>query len=703
MLNSGFRAFAHFAISRFLLIAALAAAVPVSAQGPRPPISRQDNVRETLHGVEVVDPYRWLEDQDSSETRTWIDQQNAYTKATLAAVPGRLRLQRRLTELLKIDAMGAPTVRGGRYFFSKRRADQELSVIYVRKGLGGEDEVLLDPHPLSRDHTTSVSLMNVSQDGKLVAYGVREGGKDEVTVRLMDVDSRKDLPDVLPSARYWGVQLKPDKSGFFYTKHTAQGPRVRYHQLGTDPAQDPVLFGEGYGAEKIIGSELSEDGRWLTATVSYGSAAVKTEIWVQRQGDREFTPIVKDIDAAFYGEVADEQLYMQTDWNAPNGKILAVDLKNPARDKWVEVIPTGEDSMDGFSLTGGKLCVSYLHNASSRVSIFTPKGKRVRDISFPTIGSVSGLTGRWKSDEAFFSFASFHVPSTIYRYDVAKDQREVWYQVKVPVDSSKLVTEQVWYPSKDGTKIPMFLVYRKDLPKDGKRPVFLTGYGGFQSALTPRFSATAAMWAESGGIFAQPSLRGGGEFGENWHRAGMLDKKQNVFDDFIGAAEWLIKEGYTNPSKLAISGGSNGGLLVGAALTQRPELFQAVICSVPLLDMVRYHRFLVARFWVPEYGSADDPEQFKYIYKYSPYHRVKAGTKYPAVLFITGDADTRVAPLHARKMAALLQAATGSDRPILLQYDTKAGHSGGKPLSKIIEDLAEEYAFLYWQLGMKAE
>ncbi len=686
------------------LVTFLATFAGSSALDPKvPPKTRTDGVKETLHGVEIVDPYRWLEDQNSAETRAWIKVQNEHTESILTQVPGRDKLQARLTELLKIDSIGMPTEAGGRYFFSKRLANQDLSVIYLREGLKGKDEVLIDPHPLSADKTVSVNLMDVSQDGKMLAYAIRQGGKDEITVQLFDVDKRKDLPDRLPEARYFGVSIKPDKSGFFYTYFDKEGPRVRYHAIGKDPKEDVEIFGKGYGPEKIIVASLSDDGKYLTIHVMYGSAPKKIELYYKDVAkDGPVTPIVNDVEARFSGQFAGDRLLVRTNWKAPNNRVLEVDLKDPAdRDKWREVIPEAKSVLQGTSLVGGKVFAEFLENVVSKVKVFDLEGKEQREIQFETIGSVSGMSGRWDSNEAFFSFTSFVIPPTIYRYDVAKGAMEEWARLNVPINTGDFEVKQVWYESKDKTKIPMFLVHKKGLKLDGNNPTFLTGYGGFNISRTPGFSALAAVWVEHGGVYALPNLRGGGEFGEDWHKGGMLDKKQNVFDDFIAAAEWLIGEKYTRPEKLAISGGSNGGLLVGAALTQRPELFQAVVCAVPLLDMLRYHKFLVARFWVPEYGSSENPEQFKYLHAYSPYHRVKPGTRYPAVLFVSGDFDTRVDPLHARKMCALLQATTGSGRPILLHYDTKGGHSGGKPVSKVIDDLTDELSFLFWQLGVK--
>ncbi len=674
-------------------------------RGGHPPSTRAGDVKESFGNIEIADPYRWLEEQTAPETRAWIDEQNKYSEAFLRAFPGRDAIQRRVTELLKIDTIGVPQERGGRYFFTKRLADQDLPVLYVRKGAGGKDEVLLDPHPLSADHRTSITLLDVTEDGNLIAYGVRQGGEDEVTVKFLDVSTRKELADVLPRARYSGVALKNDRSGVFFSRQEKEGPRVFFHAMGGDVSKDEKLFGDGYGPEKGIGVGLSDDNRYLLINVWHGSAATKTEVYVRDlAAGGPIVPIVNDIEARFSPDIAGDTLYLQTNWQAPNGRVLAVDLKNPARDKWKEVVPAGSASIQGVSTIGGRLFVRYLENVLPRIRIFDAQGKPRGEISFPSVGSASGLRGEWGKNEAFFTFSSFVTPMTIYRYDVAKGTREVWAKESVPIAGDRFEVKQVRYASKDGTQIPMFIVHRKGLRLDGSSPALLTGYGGFNLSETPAFSARAALWVENGGVYALPNLRGGGEFGEEWHKAGMLEKKQNVFDDFIGAAQWLISSGYTSASRLAISGGSNGGLLVGAALTQHPDLFAAVVCSYPLLDMVRYQKFLVAGYWVPEYGSGDNPEQFPFLYAYSPYHHVKAGTKYPAVLFITGDSDTRVAPLHARKMAALLQASTGSDRPILLHYDTKAGHSGGAtPVTKRIEDLSDELSFLFAETGAKLQ
>ncbi|HEY0703214.1 MAG TPA: prolyl oligopeptidase family serine peptidase [Candidatus Acidoferrales bacterium] len=669
-------------------------------------MTRVDDVKETIHGVVVNDPYRWLEDQDAPETRAWIAAQNACTQSVLNALPGREAIAKRLGELLKVDMIGLPVARGGKYFYAKRLAGQDLYVLYMRKGTSagnaGAEEVLVDPGGMSADHTTSVNFEAISDDGKTVAYGVRKGGEDEVSIHFIDSDTRKELADVLPRTRYSNVSFTHDGSGIYYSELGKEGPRVFYHAFGGAAGKDKTVFGDGYGNDKIIGTSISEDGRYLLVTVYYGSACEKSEVWVQdlKQGGAP-TAVVTTINACFQGEIAGGTLYLQTNWKAPKWKIIGVPLDQPAQQNWKEVVPETESRMENFQLAGGKIVAQYSQNASSELKAFRPDGSGAEEIALPQIGSVAAMTGRWSSGEMFFSFQSFAVPSTIYRYDVAKHDLTTWAKPGVPVDSNAFEVKQVWYESKDKTKIPMFLFYKKGLKLDGTNPALMTAYGGFDVSETPAFRDDAIIWAEHGGVFALPSLRGGGEFGEDWHHAGMLEKKQNVFDDFFAAAEWLVANKYTNSAKLAITGRSNGGLLMGAAMTQRPELFGAIVCGYPLLDMVRYQKFLVARYWVTEYGSSDDAAQFPALFKYSPYHHVVKGTKYPAVLFLTGDSDTRVAPLHARKMTAEMQAAQGGDKPILLLYDTKLGHSEGRPVSKIIEEDTQVLGFFFWQVGMK--
>jgi putative membrane-bound dehydrogenase-like protein len=681
-----------------------ASAAPIQTQtNPPKPETKVETVEEVLHGVKIADPYRWLEDQRSPATRTWIERQNRHTEEALRSFAGRDGIVRRLGELMKVDSVGLPTARGSRYFFGKQQAGRDLPVICLREGKDGRDEILIDPHKLSNDGSKTVTLLDVSQDGKLLAYGIRIGGEDELEVHFYDVDKRLDTPDVLERGRYFGVSLSADKQTLFYSRHRQEGSRVYRRGLDANSEKETLIFGEGYDAGVGISPGLSEDGRYLLINVWYGSAARKTEIFAQDlHGDKPVVPVVKDIDARFTGGAIDNRLFVQTNWKAPNGRVLEIDLDDPDPKSWKEILPEQKTAvLHDFSLVGGQIYANYLENVVSRVRIFDLTGMHLRDISFPALGSVSGVGGEWKGNEAFFSFSSFHIPTTIYRDEEASRQTGVWSRTQVPVESDRFEVRQVRYTSKDKTSIPMFLVHKKGLKLDGNNPTLLSGYGGFNISLSPAFSTRAVLWIEHGGVYAVPNLRGGGEFGESWHEAGMLDRKQNVFDDFLAAARWLIDNHYTRPEKLAITGRSNGGLLVGAALTQAPELFQAVICGYPLLDMIRYHQFLVAKFWVPEYGSSEDPAQFQTLLAYSPYHRVKPGTKYPAVLFMTGDADTRVDPLHARKMAALVQAATGSDRPVLLKYDTKLGHIGARPISQSIDDLADEFSFLFQELEVE--
>jgi prolyl oligopeptidase len=663
-------------------------------------MTTKEQVKDNYHGVEVADPYRWLEDQHSPATRAWIDAQNKYTQALLDSWPEREQLKRRVAGLLKIASIDVPTEHNGRLFFMRRDADQDQGVLCLRKSHGGGDEVLVDPNHMSADHTVSVLIDAVSDDGTLLAYGLRQGGEDETTVHLRDIDKQTDLPDVLPKANYFDIAIKPDKSGLYYSRG-GKAPRIYYHAVGTDPAKDQLIFGEGYGADKIIIADLSEGGRYLIIHVLHGSAGDQTDVYAQDlQAHGPIKPIVNDIPARFFGQVGNHTLYVQTNWKAPKSRILAIDLQNPGRENWKEVVPEGSAVIDSLALAHGELVVIYNENASSRIQVFDAEGKHLREVPLPAIGSVTGFNSRWAGDQAFYGYTSFHVPFLVQQYSVGLGTQELWAQVKVPIHIEKIEVKQVWYTSKDGTRVPMFLLGQKGMKLDGARPTLLTGYGGFNYIDSPYYSPGGALWVENGGVFVEANLRGGGEFGEAWHRAGMMEKKQNVFDDFVSAAEWLIENRYTNPSQLAIMGSSNGGLLVGAALTQRPDLFQAVLCMHPLLDMLRYQKFMEAQYWVSEYGSADNPAQFKYLAAYSPYQNVKPGVKYPAVLLMTGDGDTRVDPLHARKMAARLQAATASDRPILLRYDTQAGHSAGLPISKRIDQLVDAEEFLMWQLHL---
>ena len=690
-------------IAATALLTACAAGETVTDRGidvPPPPPTEVREVVDTLHGVEIADPYRWLEDQDASETRAWIDVQNAYTDGLLGGLPGRDALRERAAAVLERDTIGLPNERGGRYFFSLRRADQDLSVLYWRDGLDGADQVLIDPHPMSPDHTTSVELRDLSDDGTTAVYAVREGGVDEVAIHVRDVDTGEDLADALPPARYGSALLAPDGSGLYYERYGDVTPRVMFHAFGSPMAEDAQLFGEGYERHHIPVTAISDDGRWMAVHVIEGSSG-PTEIHIKDfANDTPFVTAIADGVSESWGGFAGDQFVIVTNLEAPNKRVVVADPSNPAVDHWREVIPEREGVVvQEARPLGGKLAVLYLQDVQPRVAIHEMDGAHVRDLAFDTAGSVGGGAGRWMSDEAFFTFQTFHVPRTIYRYDIATGEQSVWAAPEAPVDPAAYEVTQQWFHSKDGTRVPMFVVAPPGVALDGGNPTLLTGYGGFNNAMTPLFSALATTWLESGGVFALANIRGGSEFGEAWHEAGMLANKQNVYDDFIAAAEHLIAEGYTSSERLAIRGGSNGGLLVGAVANQRPDLFGAVVCTYPLLDMIRYHQFLVASFWIPEYGSSDDPEQFEWLRAYSPYHNVIDGGDYPATLYLSGDGDTRVAPLHARKMAALMQAKNGSNNPILLRYHTQAGHSGGQPVSQQIDEMVDTISFLLWQVG----
>jgi prolyl oligopeptidase len=675
------------------------------AETLKPPQTRVQEFRENLHGVELVDPYPWLDDLESPEVRAWIDAQNAYTRAVLKRTKSRAAIRDRLTELMVTDRLGAPEERGGRYFYTRRSAGEDQPVLAVRQGPQGKEEVLIDPRKLSTDPSTIAEFNSISRDGRLVAYAVRQGGMDEVEIRIFDVEARRDLTDGLSKGLYTQVAFAAKNKGFYYVRRSRErGSRLYYHALGSDTAKDKEIFGEGTGPNQFVSAQLSEDGRTLLIVVQHGWR--KTELFTQDVGPGgPVRPLVTGIDENFRVQWAGNRaLVLLTPWRAPKRRLLLVDLDRPEQANWREVVPESEDSIESFAVIGGKLFVHYLHSLASVIKKFSLDGKPEGEVNLPGLGSAS-LTGRWSSPQGVLTFASFTTPATTWLYQMATGSTELWFRADVPIESEQFETKQVWATSKDGTRVPIFLVHKKGLKPDGQRPTLLYGYGGFNVSLTPQFRPSAVLWAEHDGVFAQATLRGGGEFGEAWHRAGMLENKQNVFDDFLAAAEWLVSNNYTNPSRLAIEGRSNGGLLMGASLTQRPDLFRAVLCGYPDLDMIRYYRFKKNNNppALLEYGNASIAEQFKFIYKYSPYEKVKPGTEYPAVFFTTGDGDTRVPPQQACKMAAKLQAATTSGRPVLLRYDVGAGHAAGKPLSKAIEDSAEEYAFLFWQLGMDSD
>ena len=684
-------------ISLLIFIVACATTPATTPRTAPYPATEARPVTENLHGVEITDPYRWLEDQNAPETRAWIDRQNAYTDAVLDTRPEAQHFAPRLMQLMNTDAVTTPVWRNGHYFYMRREVGKDLYSIYMRDEKG-EDHLLIDPAPLSTDHTVSVGIEDVATDARLMAYYVRRGGADETEIHFLDVDARHDVGTPLDAARYYGVSIAPGNDAIYFTRATAEGPRVFRRALSG--GEETKLFGDGYGKEKIIFAGVSDDGHYLLIHVFHGSAPKKTEIYLDDlRDDAGITTVVNDLDFRSTGEMAGDAIVIQTNWNAPNDRVVVADAAHPAKENWKEIVPENpKAAIQSTSLAGGRVFVRYLENVMPRIVGYDLDGAKRDEIGFPTPGALADMSGSWHTPVAFFGFSSFHVPPTIYQYDVQRSARTTFAQQSAPVDPDQFTVEQVWYDSKDGTRVPMFVMYKKGLARDGSHPAFLTGYGGFTSSQLPSFSPRAIAWAEEGGVYAVANLRGGGEFGESWHSAGMLDKKQNTFDDFIAAGEYLVREHYTSPQHLGIAGGSNGGLLVMAAETQRPDLFGAVVCRYPLIDMLRYQNFLVGSFWVPEYGSAANAADFAWIYPYSPYQHVTKGTKYPATLFITGDADTRVAPLHARKMTALLQSAQGGNAPILLRYHVAGGHSGGEPLGVQVKNIAEEMGFLWWQL-----
>jgi prolyl oligopeptidase len=567
---------------------------------------------------------------------------------------------------------------------------------------------------LSADATVALDYWETSDEGKYVVSWTSPSGTEHSTIRILETATGKPLAEEIYVGRGRSLAWKPDNSGFYYGRFPKKGtvpageemynPRIFYHALGSAPdgSQDPLVFGEGLHPQHWPSITLSDDGRWMLINIFQGWT--KTELKIKDlKNNGPVVDVTDGKDFLYQGTVYKDAIYIHTNEDAPRYRVFRVDAASPARANWKEIVPERDIVLQNLNLIGGRLIAGYERNASSLVEVLSLDGKKVNDAALPTIGTVDTFGGLWNSKEAFFNFVSYTVPPTVFRYDIASGKTSQWGQVKAPVDPSPYEVKQVWYKSKDGTKVPMFIVHKKGVKLDGKNPTVLYGYGGFQVSMTPQFRRSVFLWVENGGIWAEANLRGGSEFGEEWHRAGMLDKKQNVFDDFIAAAEYLIAEKYTDRDHLAIQGGSNGGLLVGAVMTQRPDLFRAVVCAVPLLDMLRYQNFQIAKLWIPEYGSAEDPKQFDFLYAYSPYHRVKPGTKYPAVIFTTAESDTRVDPLHARKMAALMQAvaANGSDQPILLRIEPKAGHGQGKPVSKQIEEGTDTWSFLFWQLGVK--
>ncbi len=692
-------------------------AAPSSAAGP--PKAKVAPVEDTVQGHKIVDRYRYLENPSDPDTTLYVEQELSYTRTILDPLPGRDKINARLSQLLEIGTVGAPQMGGKYYFHTRREGNQNQPILYVREGLNGglndEDRVLVDVNKMSADGTVALDWWFAAQDGKYVAYGTSASGSEESTLHIIESATGKVLPDTIDRTRFASVAWMKDSSAFYYTRHPKKGEvpagdevyhvKVFYHQIGSDPAKDPLIFGEGRNPQDIPEVTLSEDDRWLLIDV--GEGWTKTEMYLQDlQSKNPPLEITTGKEFLYGAEFFEGKLYITTNEDAPHYRVFVADATNAKRENWKELIPQTDAVLQNASVTGGKLLAQYEHNATSELKLFGLDGTKLADIQLPALGDVFSASGRYDRNEIFFGFQSFTVPPSVYRVELSDVKSALWAKVDAPsIDPSAYDVQQVWYTSKDGTKVPMFVVNKKGIEKNGKNPTLLTGYGGFNISLKPTFNRSMYLWMEHGGIYAVANLRGGSEFGEDWHRAGMLEKKQNVFDDFIAAGEYLISQKYTDKDHLAIQGGSNGGLLMGAMITQRPDLFRAVVCAVPLLDMLRYQNFQIAKLWIPEYGSAEDAKQFEWLYAYSPYHHVKPGQEYPAILFMTGDTDTRVDPMHAKKMAALMQSeaknGASQQKPILLRIETKAGHGQGKPVTKQIEESTDMYSFLFWQLGVK--
>ena len=709
----GLRLFCPFA--SLLLLAAAVYAADDSKSSPAPPKAEIKPIEETLHGTKIVDNYRWLEDGKTPETQKWVEAEMSYTRAMLDPLPGREAIHKRLTELLAIGSVTPPQIAGKYYFYTRREGMQNQPILYVREGVDGKDRVLVDANQFAADGTIALDWHEPSETGKYLAYGTSPSGSEMSTLHIVETKTGNLLPDTIERTRAASIAWKHDNSGFYYTRYPNKGDvaagqemynrHVFYHELGTDPASDPLIFGEGRDAEDWPSVDLSNDGRWLLITVSEGWT--KSELYLMDlKAGTPPTSLTTGKNFLYSATIYNGKIFITTNEDAPRYRVFVADAGNYDRESWKELIPQTDAVLQSAAVWGGKLFTQYEQNASSQLKIFDLEGKKLSDLALPTIGSIFGSDGRWDRDEIFYGFQSFTFAPSIYRFDLKTSSTSLWAKVDAPsIDPSAYEVQQEWYHSKDGTRVPMFVVYKKGLKKTGHNPTWLTAYGGFNISLTPTFNRSTYLWMEHGGVFAVANLRGGAEFGEDWHRAGMLDKKQNVFDDMIAAAEHLIAEKYTDKNHLAVQGGSNGGLLMGAMITQRPDLFRAVVCQVPLLDMLHYQDFQIAKLWIPEYGSAENPDQFKWLYAYSPYHHVKPGAEYPAILFMTADTDTRVDPMHAKKMAALMQAeaknGASRERPILLRIETKAGHGAGKPVTKQIEEFTDVYSFLFWQLGVK--
>lgn len=678
------------------------------------PDARRGNEVDDYHGTKVADPYRWLEDPNTDEVKAWIKAENEVTNAFLDAIPERAAIGARLTKLWDYEKFGVPTVRGGQYFYSRNDGLQNQSVLYVASSLDATPSVLLDPNQLSADGTVALTGYELSDDGRLMAYGLAKAGSDWQEWRVRDVATARDTDDHLQWVKFSGASWAHDGSGFYYSRYDepakdAEFTSVNYfqklyfHKLGTPQSADALIYERRDEKEWQFHGEVTEDGRYLVIHVSRGTER-KNQIFYRdlSQADGKVVELLTGWDAE-YGFVGNDGplFWFVTDSSAPRNRLVAIDTREPARDRWREMIAEADSVLDGVRVVGDRFIASYLTDAHTQIKSFELSGKLRGEVKLPGLGTASGFGGRQHDTETFYSFTSFTVPSTIYRYDLKTDTSSVFRAPKVAFQPDDYETRQVFYQSKDGTRVPMFITLKRGTPLDGRQPTLLYGYGGFNISLTPAFSVSRAVWLEMGGVYAVPNLRGGGEYGRAWHEAGMKEHKQNVFYDFIAAAEYLIAQKYTSPQHLAISGGSNGGLLVGACMTQRPELFAATLPKVGVMDMLRFQKFTIGWAWVSEFGTAENAAEFPALFKYSPLHNIKAGTHYPATMVETADHDDRVVPAHSFKFAAALQAGQGGTAPTLIRIETSAGHGAGTPTKKLIDEATDSYAFLLKVLGMK--
>ncbi|MEH2291812.1 prolyl oligopeptidase family serine peptidase [Nostoc sp.] len=686
------------------------------------PSSHKSNQVDNYHGTLVADPYRWLEDPDSEETRTWIEAENQVTFGYLSEIPTREKIKQRLTKLWDYEKYGIPFKQGeslpdgssDRYFYFKNDGLQNQSVLYTLKTLDDQPKVLLDPNKLSEDGTVALSGLSISEDGKLLAYGLSASGSDWQEWKVRDVETGEDLQDHLKWIKFSGASWTHDHQGFFYSRYDEPNEKTQledvnyyqklyYHQLGKPQSEDILIYHRPDQKEWGFSGDVTEDGRYLIISIWLGTDS-KNLVFSKdlTNPNAEVVELINQFEADYsFIDNDDSVFYFRTDLNAPRGRVIAIDTKNPAKENWREIIPQSAETLESLGILNNQFIADYLKDAHSQIKIFDLKGAFVREVELPGLGSAGGFGGKRNDTETFYSYTSFTTPGTIYRYDMITGKSTIFRQPQVDFNPADYETKQVFYHSKDGTKVPMFITHKKGIKLDGNNPTYLYAYGGFNASMTPSFSVSLLVWMEMGGIYAMPNIRGGGEYGEEWHQAGMKDKKQNVFDDFIGAAEWLIANKYTKTEKLAIAGGSNGGLLVGTCMVQRPDLFGAALPAVGVMDMLRFHKFTIGWAWTSEYGSADNPEEFTALYAYSPLHNIKPDTAYPATLITTADHDDRVVPAHSFKFAAALQEAHAGDAPTLIRIETKAGHGAGKPTAKIIEEVADKWAFLVRTLDVE--